>query len=85
MYDDEAPDVRVLSSSTPVAHHGHACDGCPFGRHITPGTRYSKGVLLVDGKFHVQRHCVGGTCWAEHDVEVIHSSQHPLGPDELAF
>ena len=46
----EAPSVRVLYDGTPVARHGHTCDGCPMDRHIPAGTRYGKTVSLVDGE-----------------------------------
>ncbi|WP_345821610.1 hypothetical protein ABC766_07095 [Methylobacterium fujisawaense] len=81
----EAPSVRVLYDGTPVARHGHACDGCPMDRGIASGVRYSKVVSLVDGEFEVLRHCIGGTCWDEHMAETPRSEPVVYGPDELPF
>lgn len=85
-YDpDEAPCVRVLYSGTPVARHGHACGGCPMDRHIPAGARYAKTVSLVDGEFEVLRHCIGGSCWAEHEAAAARPPAPVYGPDELPF
>ena len=85
-YDSgEAPSVRVLYDGTPVARHGHACDGCPMDRHIPAGTRYGKTVSLVDGEFEVFRHCIDGTCWEEHMAETRRPEPVVYGPDELPF
>lgn len=81
----EAPSVRVLYDGTPVARHGHVCNGCSMDRGIAPGVRYSKVVSLVDGEFEVMRHCLGGTCWAEHMAEAASPPMPPIGPDELPF
>ncbi len=80
-----APSVRVLYDGTPVARHGHACDGCPMDRGIPAGARYSKRVSLIDGEFEIMRTCLGQSCWAEHEAAAARPSKPPLGPDELPF
>lgn len=81
----EAPSVRVLYDGTPVARHGHACDGCPMDRCISAGARYLKTVSLVDGEFEVARHCIGGSCWAEHEAAATRPTAPEWAPDELPF
>ncbi len=79
----EAPSVRVLYDVTPVARHGHACDGCPMDHGIPAGARYSKTVSLIDGEFEVLRTCLGRSCWAEQ--EAARPPAPVYGPDELPF
>ncbi|AYO83129.1 hypothetical protein [Methylobacterium brachiatum] len=81
----EAPSVRVLYDGTPVAQHGHTCDGCPMDRHIPQGTRYGKKVSIVDGEFLVLRHCLGGSCWDEHMAAARRPEPVTYGPNELPF
>lgn len=89
MRNDGAPHVRVLSETTPVARHGHACDGCPDRCSISPGERHHKAVMLVDGEFVIERHCIGLRCVsAAIDAEMArHAAElaRPLNPGELAF
>jgi hypothetical protein len=89
MRNDGAPHVRILSETTPVARLGHACGDCPDGCSISPGERYHKAVMLVDGHFVIDRHCIGPGCGsAAIDAEMaryVAERDQPLGPDELAF
>lgn len=91
MCNDGAPSVRVLSRSTPVAQHGFACKDCPKGLSITPGTRYSKVVMLIDGEFVIDEGCLGAACVmaeVEADMaraEAVRNLNATLGPDELPF
>ena len=93
MYDpmchDGAPQVRVLSETTPVARLGYACGDCPDGCSISPGERYRKAVMLVDGEFVIDRHCLGLRCVsAAIDDEMARYAAErarSLEPGELAF
>lgn len=49
------------------------------------GARYAKTVNLVDGEFEVLRHCIGGSCWAEHEAAAARPPAPVYGPDELPF
>lgn len=81
----EVPDVRTLYAKTQVARYAHTCDGCPMNRSIPARARYGKSVCLVDGEVHVQRMCIGGTCWDEHEAEASRPQAPAWRPNDLQF
>lgn len=55
MHNEDQPDYRLLSKTTPVARKAHECSFCK--EPIPPGIKYDSYAYLLDGDFeHLKAH-----------------------------